>query len=146
MRKLIVWLLPVALFLGCSDSIDTDLEENLTEVEKPEENLTEVEKPEENLTEVEQPEENLTEVEKPEENLTEVEQPEENLTEVEKPEENLTREIAILSCDEGYTDLISGDQVEKLSENAEVEIIHNQYNQKTICLLVGEAKIVREES
>jgi hypothetical protein len=121
------------IFVGCSSSSDDDIipERNDTEViENPEINETEV---------VENPEVNETEV---------VENPELNKTEevTPNPEVNETVEtkttLSIPLCDE-YISLESGDKIQKVSENPQVEIQHLANGSKSICVKSGEAQVER---
>jgi hypothetical protein len=76
---------------------------------------------------------------------------EENTT---QPEDNTSVEpiveqknISIPSCESGdYERLQSGDKIIKVSDEPQVEIIHNQDNKKSICLQSGEAEIERLEN
>ena len=57
---------------------------------------------------------------------------------------DLEQKIAIVSCDDGYTTLESGDEITKTSEDdPEIEIIHSVDGNKSICVLSGEAEIIR---
>jgi hypothetical protein len=110
------------IFVGCSSDSDDDV--------IPERNDTEViENPEVNETEV---------VENPEVNETEVVTP--------NPEVNETVEtkttLSIPLCDE-YISLESGDKIQKVSENPQVEIQHLANGSKSICVKSGEAQVER---
>lgn len=74
--------------------------------------------------------------------------PEENTTQ--PPEDNTSVEqnnISIPSCESGeYEQLQSGDKIIKVSDEPQVEIIHNQDNKKSVCLKSGEAEIDRLEN
>jgi len=54
------------------------------------------------------------------------------------------KNITISSCDVNYTALESGDQIVKISEDPEIEIIHTVSGEKSVCVKSGEAKIIRE--
>jgi hypothetical protein len=110
------------IFVGCSSSYNDDV--------IPERNETElVENPEINKTEV---------VESPELNKTEEVTP--------NPEINETVEtkttLSIPLCDE-YISLESGDKIQKVSENPQVEIQHLANGSKSICVKSGEAQVER---
>jgi hypothetical protein len=47
-------------------------------------------------------------------------------------------------CEDGEViQLLSGDIIQKISESPEVEITHNQNGSKSVCLLSGEAEVIR---
>jgi hypothetical protein len=122
------------IFVGCSSSSNDDVipERNETElVESPEINETEV---------VESPEINETEVVTPSPELNETEEVTPN------PEINETVEtkttLSIPLCDE-YISLESGDKIQKVSENPQVEIQHLANGEKSICVKSGEAQVER---
>jgi hypothetical protein len=62
-------------------------------------------------------------------------------------EENITAEIKnipIPFCEEGeFEQLYSKDRIIKISESPKIRVLHNQDNEKKICILSGEAEITR---
>jgi hypothetical protein len=136
MKKITLGLfvpLLASFMISCSE----DEKSNTTVVETDEPNTTIVETDEPNTTVVETDEPNTTVVETDELNTTIIETDEPNTT-VE------TKNLEVPFCEKGVLVLESGDEVVKVSENPEVEIIHNQYDEKTICLISGEVEIIRE--
>jgi hypothetical protein len=116
-------ILSSLLFVGCSEDSD---EKNPI----PERNETEiVDTPEINETDI---------VDTPEVNETEI---------VDTPEINESVEVkttvSIPLCDDENLALESGDKIQKVSENPEVEIQHLASGIKSICVKSGEAQIER---
>ncbi|EJF06181.1 hypothetical protein ThvES_00017510 [Thiovulum sp. ES] len=109
------------IFVGCSSGFNDDVipDRNETEVvESPEVNETEV---------IESPEINETEV---------IESPEINET------VNTKTTLSIPLCDEVLS-LESGDKIQKISENPQIEIQHLANGEKSICVKSGEAQVER---
>ncbi|EJF07349.1 hypothetical protein ThvES_00005230 [Thiovulum sp. ES] len=136
MKKITLGLfvpLLASFMISCSE----DEKSNTAVVQTDEPNTTVVDTDEPNTTVVETDEPNTTVVETDEPNTTVVETDEPNTT-------IKTENLEVPFCGNGVLVLQSGDEVVKISENPEVEIVHNQYDEKTICIISGEVEIIRE--
>lgn len=58
--------------------------------------------------------------------------------------DNSPKNIAVPSCSSGIVELKSGDKIEKISDDPEIEITHSEDGNKSACLNNGEAEIIRK--
>ncbi len=58
--------------------------------------------------------------------------------------DNSPKNIAVPSCSSGIIELKSGDNIERFSDDPEIEIRHFEDGNKSACLNHGEAEIIRK--
>jgi hypothetical protein len=59
--------------------------------------------------------------------------------------DEVSKNIKVALCEDNNNTVIqSGDKVQKIADDTEVEIIHSESGDKSICVKTGEAELIRE--